>query len=156
MIDLSVMPVHIFTKWHKRQPRIPDCADWNAIPIEEIIHNYRQTFFYFFQSHWGKGKKCAPPFKTNRLGKGNYPPKFAVTTCAVEKAGCDHKRDFAAATHLAARSRHHNVMGTRFTGFVWGKGAGCEAVLVGKTAMTQPMGQLCHGGKGVSIRRRAA
>ena len=42
---LASMPVHIFTIWHKRQPRIPVHADWNAIPIEEIIHNWWQTFF---------------------------------------------------------------------------------------------------------------
>ena len=75
MIDLSVMPVHSFTKWHKWQPRIPVYADWNAIPIEEIIHNWRQTFFHFFLilsvPSW-KGQKSAPACQ-NGLAEAQKP-----------------------------------------------------------------------------------
>lgn len=53
MIGLSVMVVYFFTKPHKRQPRIPIHADWNAIPIEEKNHNQGQSFFDFFKFIFG-------------------------------------------------------------------------------------------------------
>lgn len=116
------MPVHSFTKWHKWQPRIPVYADWNAIPIEEIIHNWRQTFFHFFDSFstiLERAKKALVPAKTAWLRHRNHHQAFAVIRRAVEKKGHGHDEGSGAAENLlAGQGRDSRSMGAYFHAFV--------------------------------------
>ena len=101
MIGLSVIVVYFFTNYRKWQPRIPIHADWNAIPIEEIIHNRWQTFFHFFLIFFSaiavRAKKGDHAAQISWQRQREKSPGVVVIRCAV-KNGCDHRRSSAAAT----------------------------------------------------------
>ena len=114
--------------------------------------NFFSFFLIFFSAIAERAKKGDHAAQISWQRQREKSPGVVVIRCAV-KNGCDHRRSSAAATLPQLWGEQH---GASFPEFAEASATACASVWEGMVAMTQPGGQLCHGERAVSVRRRAA